>query len=161
MNDWSKRRTVEPLRLADIMPLSFIGNLDEVYQTIYQAVCLTADEIGWDILAAEVNLPVGDLQECVRDKFQSHPEILRKIYPIIICNLKKVFEQQVTINTCKVMLEKLEQNGLDTREDLHNVIEESISEYEASDAAAENDKFAEYLNNIHRLLFSEETNGMR
>lgn len=155
MNNLDKKRTGEPLRLADIMPLSFIENLDEVYHAIYQAVCLTANEIGWNILASEVNLSVGDLQQCVRDKFKSHPEVLRKIYPIIICNLKNVFEWQVTSNTCKVMLEKLEQNGVNTREDLHNVIEESVAEYEASDAAEKNDKFAEYLNNIHSLLFNE------
>ena len=155
MNNLDKKRTGKALRLADIMPLSFIENSVDVYYAICQAVYLTADEIGWNILASEVNLSVSDLQQCVRDKFQSHPEILRKIYPIIICNLKNVFEWQVERNARKAIVKILEQNGLDTREDLHNVIEESISEYELSNTAGKNEKFAEYLNNIHSLLFDE------
>ena len=156
MNEPSRKNGgAVPHRLGDIMPLSFISNLDEVYYAICQAVYLTADKIGWDILASEAKITAGDLQQCLRDKFQSHPEILKKIYPMIVYKLKDVFEEKVEQKTREAMLQILIQKGLDTREDLQNLIEESIFEYKSSDTVRENEIFAEYLNNIHSLLFDE------
>lgn len=102
---------------------------------------------GVDKFAEKCNISPDELNSKVEaDSFEI--EFYHKVFPYIILQLQQVFNQYIE-NEDKAELNQLfQKNGLDTREDFVQVVNETIRDFETSECRQKHEKIAQNLTEL-------------